>query len=108
MQMLMKFNGVPQRCHFATHEMTPLCGFHHDEHAWGCFVIPDEMLSILPICGICSRAIHPKADELRARCAALGWELHIHGAGYELVGNGSPAAFSSEESLTVWLDKQGK
>ena len=106
MQVLMKFNGVPQRCHFATHEMTPLCGFHADEHVWGCFELPDVMLDVLPICGMCSQKAHPHALELRDRCAAFGWELRIVGAGYELVGNGSDAVFTNEESLTAWLEKQ--
>ena len=107
MQVLMKFNGVPQRCHFVVDEMTPLCGFHHDEHAWGCFEVPHEMLSVLPICGICSRALHPHADDLRARCAAMGWELRIVGAEYELIGNGTPAGFTSEASLIAWLERHG-
>ena len=83
-------------------------GFPFDPHVWGCFNVPSEMLEALPICGLCSRALHPQADDLRARCAALGWELRVIGVGYELRGNGEPAAFSSEESLVVWLERQEK
>lgn len=44
--------------------------------------------------------------DLTTRCAAYGWTLRQDGDGYELTGNGQPAAFTSEESLRAWLEKQ--
>ncbi len=44
--------------------------------------------------------------DLIARCARHGWTLRKDGDGWELLGNGAPAAFGSEESVRVWLDKQ--
>ncbi len=46
--------------------------------------------------------------DLAARCAAHGWALRKDGDGWELLGNGAPAAFRSEESVRVWLNKQAK
>ncbi len=44
--------------------------------------------------------------DLIQRCARRGWTLREDGDGYELLGNGAPASFRSEESVRVWLDKQ--
>lgn len=44
--------------------------------------------------------------DLIARCATFGWILHPDGDGWELLGNGAPAAFRSTETLQEWLDKQ--
>ena len=44
--------------------------------------------------------------DLIDRCAAHGWTLRPDGDGYELIGNGQPASFRSEESVRVWLEKQ--
>lgn len=107
MIVLMKHAGTPQHCHPVDDRLAPLCGFHHDPHAWGCFEVPRAMLAVLPICGVCSRVLHPHADELRARCKALGWELRVIGVEYELLGNGGVAGFTSEESLIAWLDRHG-
>lgn len=107
MIVLMKHAGTPQHCHPVDTGMLPLCGFSYDSHAWGCFDVPREMLSVLPICGVCSRVMHPHADELQARCAALGWSLSVCGVEYELEGNGSVAGFTSEASLIVWLERHG-
>lgn len=47
------------------------------------------------------------ARDLRARCAAFGWELCPMGRDrWELRGNGSPAEFSSTAALEVWLAHQ--
>jgi len=40
------------------------------------------------------------------RCAQHGWTLRATSDGYELLGNGSPAVFSSVESVEAWLSKQ--
>lgn len=108
MIVLMKHAGPTQHCHVVDASLAPLCGFSYDSHAWGCFDVPREILSVLPICGVCSRAMHPHADDLRARCAALGWELRVVGAEYELIGNGAPAGFTSEASLIAWLERHGE
>jgi len=47
--------------------------------------------------------------ELIQRCAAFGWTLRpdaLRGDGWELLGNGTPAAFRSTESLNEWLTRQ--
>ena len=44
--------------------------------------------------------------DLIQRCARHGWTLRPDGEGWELLGNGAPAAFGSEASVRVWLDKQ--
>jgi hypothetical protein len=46
--------------------------------------------------------------DLIERCAAFGWILRPDGDGYELLGNGAPAAFRSADSLVAWLGKQEK
>lgn len=46
------------------------------------------------------------STNLIARCARLGWTLCPAGDGYELIGNGTPAVFSSTDSLEVWLEHQ--
>lgn len=43
---------------------------------------------------------------LTQRCAAYGWALRADGDGWELLGNGSPAAFGSTASLEAWLERQ--
>jgi hypothetical protein len=45
-------------------------------------------------------------NDLIQRCAAFGWTLRPEGEGYELLGNGAPAAFRSADSLVAWLEKQ--
>lgn len=106
MHVLMKHNGTPHKCHLVTDALAPLCGFAYNLHTWGVFDVPDAMLEGLPICGACWHLEHPRASDLRARCAAHGWELRTSGVGYELIGNGAPAAFTSEASLVVWLERQ--
>lgn len=43
--------------------------------------------------------------DLYTRCARHGWTLTPDGDGYELLGNGQTAAFTSEDSLRAWLDR---
>lgn len=43
---------------------------------------------------------------LQQRCLKLGWRLSRERGEYVLYGNGSPAAFTSEKTLILWLEKQ--
>ena len=40
------------------------------------------------------------------RLAAFGWRIEQTDEGWELRGNGSPALFTTEDSLLVWLEHQ--
>jgi DNA adenine methylase len=44
--------------------------------------------------------------DLIARCAQRGWAVQPDGDGWELRGNGAPAAFGSTASLVAWLERQ--
>lgn len=44
-------------------------------------------------------------DELARRCAAQGWTLRPCGEGYELLGNGAPAAFGRLLCVAEWADR---
>lgn len=45
------------------------------------------------------------AEELTRRCLRFGWRLTQEQGEWVLRGNGADAAFRTEESLTVWLEK---
>lgn len=47
----------------------------------------------------------PTLDELTARCAQQGWQLRESADGYELLGNGPPAAWRRLESCAEWVGR---
>lgn len=44
-------------------------------------------------------------EDLAARCVGQGWELRQSADGYELLGNGAPAAWRRLEACSEWVTR---
>lgn len=63
MNVVMKYRGVPRMYHLPKEGGGVVCGMKTPENFWGEFIIPDEMLRVLPGCSRWQREHNPPTNE---------------------------------------------